>query len=226
MWLLESPVFQEWHAGSRRHLWLHGLAGCGKTVLSATILDHLNKDTDRLICSFFFDFGDKRQRTIDGMLRSLAFQLYKCGPDSVDLRNLFQAHQHGHDQPTIKRLKDVVCKMLAAQKKKTSIVIDALDESETREDLFQWMKDVILAPELNHVQLICTSRPEPEFVRYIPSLIGEENHLALDKQSINTDIRSYVVAQLSQQPRFRDKGLSQDLLDKILREVGEGADGT
>ncbi|CAI4215900.1 unnamed protein product [Parascedosporium putredinis] len=156
----------------------------------ATILDRLNKDNDRLICSFFFDFGDKRQQTVDGMLRSLAFQLHKCEADFVDLSNLFQAHQNGRDQPTIKALKDVVYKMLKSQKKKTSIVMDALDESETRDDLVQWMKDVIFTPELDHVQLIYTNRPEPEFVRDIPSLIGEENRLALDKQSINIDIRS------------------------------------
>ncbi|CAI4215947.1 unnamed protein product [Parascedosporium putredinis] len=139
---------------------------------------------------FFFDFGDKRQQTVDGMLRSLAFQLHKCEADFVDLSNLFQAHQNGRDQPTIKALKDVVYKMLKSQKKKTSIVMDALDESETRDDLVQWMKDVIFTPELDHVQLIYTNRPEPEFVRDIPSLIGEENRLALDKQSINIDIRS------------------------------------
>ncbi|KAF4495255.1 hypothetical protein FAGAP_8612 [Fusarium agapanthi] len=32
-WLLNSPAFQEWKLGSRQHLWLYGLAGCGKTIL-------------------------------------------------------------------------------------------------------------------------------------------------------------------------------------------------
>ncbi|KID95703.1 Pfs, NACHT and Ankyrin domain protein, partial [Metarhizium majus ARSEF 297] len=62
-------------------------------------------------------------------------------------------------------------------------------------------------------------------MRNIPSLIGEENCLALNKKSINADIRSYVAAQLSQRPDFRDKRLSQDLLEGIRRKVGDGADG-
>lgn len=224
-WLLENPVFQEWCSGSRRHLWLNGLAGCGKTVLSATVLDHLAKGNDRLILSFFFDFSDTTKKTLDGMLRSLAFQLYQGGAGSASLLDgSFRAHQDGCDQPATKALSDVLFKMLAVQKK-VSIVLDALDESTTRGELLLWMKDVVSRPELRHVQLICTGRPEPEFMREIPSLMDEDNCLALDKESVNADIRSYVAAQLSQRRDFRDKPLSQDLLEGIRKKVGDGADG-
>lgn len=114
--------------------------------------------------------------------------------------------------------------MLAVQKK-VFIVLDALDESTTRGELLHWIEDIVSRPELRHVQLICTGRPEPEFMREIPSLIGEDNCLALDKDSINADIRSYVAAQLSQRRDFRDKPLSQDLLERIRKRVGDGADG-
>ncbi|KAK4198015.1 Pfs, NACHT and ankyrin domain protein [Triangularia verruculosa] len=225
-WLLEkNPVFQEWHSGSRRHLWLNGLAGCGKTVLSATVLDHLAKGDDRFILSFFFDFSDTTKQTLDGMLRSLAFQLYQGGRGSAGLLDAsFQAHQNGRDQPATKTLEDVVCKMLVVQKK-GFIVLDALDESTTRSELLQWMNDVVPRPELGDVQLICTGRPEPEFIRNIPLLIGNGNCLTLNKESVNADIRSYVAAQLLQRHDFREKNLSQDLLEEIRRKVGDGADG-
>ncbi|KAK4220446.1 hypothetical protein QBC38DRAFT_208355, partial [Podospora fimiseda] len=220
-WLLEqNPVFQEWHSGSRRHLWLNGLAGCGKTILSATVLDHLAKRDDRLILSFFFDFSDTTKQTLDGMLRSLASQLYLGGPGSANLLDAsFKAHRDGHDQPATKALEDVVCKMLVAQQK-VSILLDALDESTTRGQLLVWMKNVA---ELGGVQLICTGRPEPEFLRDIPSLIGKENCLELNKKSVNDDIRSYVAAQLLQRRDFQS--LSPDLLDEIKTKVGDGADG-
>ncbi|EAQ89249.1 hypothetical protein CHGG_05868 [Chaetomium globosum CBS 148.51] len=224
-WLLESPVFQEWHSGSRRYLWLHGLAGCGKTVLSATVLDHLAKGNDRRILSFFFDFSDTAKQTVDAMLRSLAFQLYRGRAGSAGVLDAsFQAHQDGRDQLATKTLSDVLFKMLAVQKK-VSIVLDALDESRTRADLLLWIKDVVSRPELGHVQLICTGRPEAEFLRDIPSLIGEGNSLELNKQAVNADIRSYVAAQLSQRREFRDKPLSQDLLELIQSKVGDGAGG-
>jgi len=224
-WLLENSIFQDWHSGSRRHLWLHGLAGCGKTVLSATVLDYLAEGDDRFILSFFFDFSDATKQTLEGMLRSLAFQLYQVGSGPTSLLNAsFLAHKNGLDQPATKALEDVVCKMLAVQQK-GSIVLDALDESTTRDELVLWMNDVAARPELRDVQLICTSRPEAEFMRGIPSLIGEENCLALDKESVNADIRSYVAAQLLQRRDFRDKRLSQDLLEGIRKKVGDGANG-
>ncbi|KAJ5136783.1 NACHT nucleoside triphosphatase [Penicillium atrosanguineum] len=224
-WLLESPVFQEWHSGSRRQLWLHGLAGCGKSVLSTTVLDHLANGNDDLILSFFFDFNDVAKQTLEGMLRSLAFQLYRRGVDSANhLDALFQAHRNGSDQPTTKVLWSVIFKMLVAQRK-VSIVLDALDESKTRDTVLGWIKDMVSRPELVHVQLLLTGRPESEFLRDIPPLIGKQNCLALDKQAINSDIRSWVIAQLSQRRDFTEKPLSQNLLEEIRKKVGDGADG-
>ncbi|KFA55211.1 hypothetical protein S40293_09949 [Stachybotrys chartarum IBT 40293] len=224
-WLLGNPVFQSWHSGLPRHIWLHGLAGCGKTVLSATVLDHLAVGNDRLILRFFFDFKDTEKQTLDGMLRSLAFQLCHGGHGSVThLDALFQAHRNGSDQPAIAALSDVVFKMLIVQEK-VSIVLDALDESKTREAVLLWIKDAVSRPELGHIQLLCTSRPESEFLRDIPPLIGEQNCLPLDKQAINADIRLWVIAQLSQQRDFQEKPLSPDLLEKIRKKVGDGADG-
>lgn len=224
-WLLENPVFQEWYSGSRRHLWLNGLAGCGKTVLSATVLDHLAKGDDRLILRFFFDFSDVTKQTLDGMLRSLTFQLYQDGAGSASLLDAsFQSHKNGRDQPTSKTLEDLVYKMLAVQKR-SFIVLDALDESTTRTELLLWIKRVASWPEAGDVRLICTGRPEPEFMREIPLFLGMGSCLALDKESINADIRSYVAAQLSRRRDFRDKPLSQDLLKGIQKKVGDGADG-
>ncbi|CAI7672865.1 unnamed protein product [Penicillium discolor] len=224
-WLLDNPVFQSWHSGSRQHLWLHGLAGCGKTVLSATVLDHLAKENDKLILNFFFDFSDTTKQTLDGMLRSLAFQLYQSGFDSaIHLDDLSQACQNGSVQPTTKALSDIVFMMLVVQKKVT-IVLDALDESKKRDDVLQWIKDIVSRPDLVHLQLFYTSRPESELLRHIPPLIGKRNCLLLDKKAVNSDIRLWVTAQLSQRRDFTEKPLSQGLLEGIRRKVGDGADG-
>jgi hypothetical protein len=190
-----------------------------------TVLDHLAIGNDRLILSFFFDFSDTTKQTLDGMLRSLAFKHCQGGHGSViHLDALFQAHRNGSDQPGIKALSDVVFRMLIVQKK-VSIVLDALDESKTRADVLMWIKDVVSRPDLGHIQLLCTSRPESEFLRDIPPLIGEQNCLPVDKQAVNADIRSWVTAQLSQRRDFQEKRLSPDLLERIRKKVGDGADG-
>ncbi|KAJ5235397.1 NACHT nucleoside triphosphatase [Penicillium citrinum] len=227
-WLLENPVFQSWYLGSHQHLWLHGLAGCGKTVLSTTVLDHLALANDALILSFFFDFNDSAKQSLDGMLRSLSFQVYQDESNSAvhldTLFDLFEAHQGGRDQPETKALSDTVFKMLTI-KRKVFLVLDALDESKTRDRVLQWIKDLVSRQELDHVQLLCTSRPESEFLRRIPPLIGEHNCLAFDKQTVNSDIRSWVTAQIAQRRDFTEKSLSHDLLERIRIKVGDGADG-
>lgn len=224
-WLLQTPVFESWHSGLRRHLWLKGLAGCGKTVLSTTVLDHLTKRNNCPILSFFFDFSDTAKQTLDGMLRSLIFQLYQGGPDSAaHVEASFEIHQHGSNQATTKNLEDVFSKMLKPQKQ-FFIVLDALDESTTRADLLLWIKDMISRPDLAHVQLIYTSRPESEFLNYIPPAIGEGNCLALDEAAVNIDIQSWVSAQLAQRHEFTRKSLSKDLLKVIQETIGNKANG-
>jgi hypothetical protein len=224
-WLLENPVFQSWKTGSSQNLWLHGLAGCGKTILSTTVLDFLAKKEDGLILCFFFDFGDTTKQTLDGMLRSLAFQLYQGGVGAaIHLDALFHAHQNGGDQLATKALLDLVHKMLAVQSK-VYIILDALDESTTRDEIILWIKEIVSQPQAIHVQLLCTSRPESEFLRHIPTLIGEQSCLTLDKQAIDSDIRLWVTAQLSQRRDFTEKPLSQELVKEIQKKVGDGADG-
>jgi hypothetical protein len=189
------------------------------------VLDYLARANDGLILSFFFDFGDTTKQTFDGMLRSLAFQIYQKGVGSAaHLDALFHAHQNGSGQPATKTLMDVVHRMLAAESK-PHILLDALDESTSRDEIIPWIRGVVSQPDLVHVQLLCTSRPEAEFLRHIPPLIGEENCLPVDKQAVNSDIRSWVMTQLSQRRDFTEKSLSQDLVLGIQKKVGDRADG-
>lgn len=224
-WLFENSVFSSWHSGSHQHLWLYGLSGCGKTVLTATVLDYLARVNERLVLSFFFIFSDTKKQTVDGMLRSLAFQLSQGGACSAGVLNAaFRAHENGCNQPSTKALNEIVSKMLVCHRK-VFIVLDALEESTSRPELLAWIRYVAAKRELSHVQLLCTSQPESEFLRDIPGLIGAQNCLQLDKQAVNSDICSYVAAQLSQRSEFKEMPLSQGLLKQIRMKIGDGADG-
>jgi hypothetical protein len=186
------------------------------------VLGHLAKRNDGLILSFFFDFSDTTKQTLDSMLRSLAFQLYQGrAASAIHLDALSQAYQYGSSQPTTKALADIVSKMLEAQRK-VFIVLDALDESE-RDDILPWIKDVKTRPELNHVQLLFTSRPYSELLRDIPHMIGERSCLYLNEQAVNSDIKSWFTAQLAQRRGFTEKPFSQNILEEIRRKIGDWA---
>lgn len=156
-WLLQDGTFQEWKLGSRRNLWLSGLAGSGKTVLSATVLDHLEVDArDHLILSFFFDFNDSKKQTLDGMLRSLVFQLYHQSAGSLlHVNRLFLEHKEGGAQPSRDVLSNITDQILASFTS-VYIVVDALDECTTRRELLSWIRHILRVPQLDHVKIICT----------------------------------------------------------------------
>ncbi|KAK4658095.1 hypothetical protein QC762_0034800 [Podospora pseudocomata] len=223
LWFLDSPAFNEWKCGSH-HLWLHGLAGCGKTVLSATIVDHLQKRNDCIVLQFYFDFNDTSKQKVDGVLRSLVFQLYKLGSSSNELNSLYQSHFDYQRQPDNPSLTKTLHAMMK-DSKNIYLVMDALDECTERGELLQWMMEFFNAPDLGHVRMIATGRPDEEFLRRIPGWIGKNNCLQLDKEAVNADIRSYVTAKLEQSPDFLEKELSQDLRERIRNEVGDRADG-
>ncbi|KAI3572137.1 hypothetical protein IWW34DRAFT_824444 [Fusarium oxysporum f. sp. albedinis] len=212
-WLLNSPAFQEWKLGSRHHLWLYGLAGCGKTILSTTILDHLLQINTHTTLAFFFDFNDPRKQKLEDLLRSLAIQIYHSGNEATRrLDSLFTSHDDGRGQPDTNALSACVDTMIQTSGK-VFIIIDALDECTAREDLLQWLKHLAS----RKAQLIVTGRPEADFQREIPRLFDERNRVLLDKKAVNADIHSYVNATLEQKPDFVDKKLSQDGADGMFR---------
>jgi Cdc6-like AAA superfamily ATPase len=220
-WLLDSPIFQEWKSGSRQHLWLYGWAGCGKTVLATTVLDHLLSSDIHTTLSFFFDFNDPGKQRLEDLLRSLAVQLYRSGNKATrSLDDLFASHNNGGEQPDTTALSAYINTMIGAIGK-AYIIIDALDECTERSELIQWLET--LSP--NKAQLIITGRPEVEFEREIPQLLNERNCILLDNQAVNADIRSYVKATLKQRREFIDKSLSSDILEMIYDKIGNGADG-
>ncbi|KAK7570935.1 hypothetical protein V3481_019026 [Fusarium oxysporum f. sp. vasinfectum] len=220
-WLLNSPAFREWTVGTRWHLWLYGLAGAGKTILSTTILDHLLQIDTHTTLAFFFDFNDARKQKLEDLLRSLAVQLYHTGNEAGRrLDNLFTSHDYGRRQPDTNALSACVDTMIQTAGK-VFIIIDALDECTARKELLQWLKHLAS----RKAQLVVTGRPEVEFQSAIPRSFGKRNCIQLDKNVVNGDIRSYFEATLKQKPDFVDKKLSPSVLEEMRDKIGNGADG-
>jgi len=229
-WFLTSSAFREWKSGSRRHLWLHGLAGCGKTVLTSTILDHLraarNGPPDSCVClDFFFDFREKDKQDLNNMLRSFAFQLYsQCADSQKDLFNLFVSCEDGRKQPTTESLAKTLHGMMQ-RPSKVQIIVDALDECTTRVELLSWMKTLSIS-DLTRVYLIATSRQEDELESGLSEWIYQENRIPIDKDSVNEDIRSYIKARLQESKEFQKRWASStSVQEEIESVVGGKADG-
>ncbi|KAK2010380.1 purine and uridine phosphorylase [Colletotrichum eremochloae] len=224
LWFLDSTAFREWVHGTRKHLWLHGMPGSGKTVLITTVLDHLAQRDDLDTLDFFFDFSDTSKQKPEDMCRSLAFQLYTKRIESrKELDSLLASHGDGQIQPTAQALSQCFQKMMQTEGR-LCIVLDALDECIKKPDLLRWIQSVISSSNLSHVQLIATGRPEKEFMRHFRSWIGE-SCLHLDVESTNTDIQSYINSRLTISQEFSKWASTPGILQQIQKEVGGKAQG-
>ncbi|CZR40856.1 uncharacterized protein FPRO_10444 [Fusarium proliferatum ET1] len=221
-WFIQSPAFTEFKAGSRKHLWLHGLAGCGKTVLSSQILDDLSAMDGIITLVHYFDFNDAEKQTLDGLLRSLAFQLCQYGGEIAlaKLYGLFTSHEKGLKAPDESELEAYIQSILRTFDR-TFILIDALDECRSRDSLLSWIGRLAV----ENVQLLLTARPEDDIQSQTLRFFGKENCINLDKTAVNGDIKFYVRSVLDTNPRFIEKALSEELRKEICAKVGEGADG-
>lgn len=221
-WFLDGHDFHQWKVGSRRHLWLYGMPGCGKTILSATIFDHLAQD-GWLVLTFFFDFTDTKKQKLSDMLHSLAFQLYTSHLGfRKALDNLFASSDSGGRQPDINTLSECVRAIIRPQKKLV-ILLDALDECSERRELLQWMKELVL--DITNVQVIATGRPEHDLQQNLVSLLGKSNCLPLSKESVDNDIRSYIKARLEEGQEFKRWINFPHVLEQIRVAVSSKSNG-
>lgn len=109
---------------------------------------------------------------------------------------------------------------MTASQARVSGIIDALDESTTREKLLKWIKCVASAKELGHFKLLLIGQPEYEFISNFPLLIGEENCIPLEKsKKVSADIYSYSEGRL-QQLEFTRNNLPAELNKKNSRQNG------
>ena len=165
-WFVDSDKFAEWKSRSSGFLWLHEIPGCGKTILVSTIIEALEQDksSPRALLYFFFDFNMKLD--LEKLIRSLMNQLYHKRADiQHHLDSLWANCENGNRRSSLDLLKSTFSEMLR-QTRNVSIVLDALDESEDRRKLLEWID-----ASRTEVQFLITSRKETDIEITITSFL-------------------------------------------------------
>ncbi|KAF3083526.1 hypothetical protein TWF102_010519 [Orbilia oligospora] len=243
-WFLESKQFVEWKTQRSSFLWLHGIPGCGKTILSSTIIEILESD---LACQpllyFYFDFTDTGKQTLENMLRALISQLYyKHGDPSLQLESLYSScTQRGQCvQPTCRSLCETFSRMVE-QTKEVWLILDALDECSTRggsltEGLLSWMNEILNSEQWN-IHLLTTSRPENDIKSEVENLTYINNRIAKDTLSprdytiaiqsslVSHDINAYIRTRVREESglkRWRSHPEIQTEIETCLMEKANG----
>lgn len=93
-WLLRSEHFQNFALGNNQFMWVHGIPGAGKTVLSSAAVEYLSSNTseiDQHVAFYYFDFNDHEKQTAIGCFQSLVFQFcQQLDVMPLEISTLFQ----------------------------------------------------------------------------------------------------------------------------------------
>lgn len=227
LWFIEGERFRAWlsNAESHRHLWLRGIPGSGKTLLSAKVISLLREKQEAIPLYFFFDFNDITKQTLESMLRSLISQLHRVSKNAKKIleTTFSEQFEEGERLLSLSELTVIVLEMVRTDDRVFKIVIDALDECATREAYFHWIQAFTSAA--SNVSFLITSRDERGIEVGMKSWLAEENFVTIHHDLVTRDIIAYIDHRLSDDSSFETWRLRPDISSKIQQAIGERAGG-
>lgn len=227
-WFLNCPEYSDWILGETQCLWLHGKAGCCKTVLSSTIIEdvlHRVETRPRRACAYFyFSFADPQKQSYGGLLLSMVTQLSR---DSPVLPMLSAAYGKTKPyKPSDATLEEILIALL--RRSDTSyLIVDALDECpendqknvKCRDNAIQGLRRVV--DQVGSVRLLITSRKETDIEESMQEWC--DTHLALNEHCVNADIDIYVKNALATDKKLlRLPAESRDEIERVFHEKSGG----
>ena len=196
-WLLDSDLYKTWKSASRGHIWLHGKAGCGKSVLCSTLIEdlklHCKVNADSVLAYFYFSFSDLENQGYRSFLASLIHQL-------IDERSYGKLKKslEGTKQASVEVLENAFLSQLT-QPGSVTVVLDALDEVPEDED-----RPILLARLQSfanravNLKILILSRMSADIEDAVLSMGADV--LPLPSSEVSADIRRHVASEFSQSP--------------------------
>lgn len=224
-WFIQGETFQNFKRGRIPFLWLNGMPGCGKTIMSSSIIEDLKQDPSmhsfRQIY-FYFDFNDAQKMTFESALRSLLWQAsISPGSSSQELEQLYRSCDNGETQPSAAELTKALEEEL--QLRDTTIVIDALDECTARQHLLAWLSS--LASRIGTVRLIATSRNYQDIQVAFEQYPAADAIVPLQEQVVDKGIAAYVRYRLQADAELQRWRGQPGIQGEIETKLMDGAHG-
>lgn len=207
----DSPArqFPTWLKEGNGVFWIKGKAGSGKSTLMKYLSQ--NSHTCDLLKSwagdkqlpapryYFWNAGSKMQKTREGLIQTVLFELLRVCPDVIPV-----ARKSLHHLPTeprrwaISDLMAVTTSLVTcALSKRFCIFIDGLDEHEGELDELLGLIDRLASSP--NIKICCSSRPWPIFA----DAFGEDQNRMLKLEDLTQkDIEKYVVDSFQRHKRF------------------------
>lgn len=214
--------FAQWLENGRDAYWINGKVGSGQsTLMSFLCQDDRTKDSlkvwskDKILLMpkfFFWSGGTLMEKRIEGLLRSLIWQMLKALSD-LDL-GFLQTIAAWTERRILTTLRSIVQQI--SNTHRLCFFIDGLYEYEGEQDeLISFIRELMQGA---NVKVCLSSRPEKTFKK----AFGSSTKLRLQDLTRN-DIRRFLIKKLQSKERATYTSQDPFWLDHLIKEILERA---
>ena len=204
-WFINGHHFRTWLEERNSFLWLNGFAGCGKSVLCSTAIQHAFHEMRHKhgvgIAFFYFSFDDETKQDSNGMLRALLLQLsVQLQDGEKHLEQLYTVYKSGF--PPVDVLLNSLRSFLE-RFRDSYIVLDALDESPRdfkREGVLKVIQE-IRSWSISGVHILVTSRNGLDIREALDPSLNQD--LLMRNSEVDRDIANFISDLLTNDAKLR-----------------------
>ena len=213
-WILNRPELKTWRNtvpddAATRFLWLTGVPGAGKTVLSSFVINEIsNESKSSRVLHFFFKQTDNDKNSVLAVTRSLLYQLYSLFPANLSTEIIALRDNSGKERALSEQgLWDLFVKH-TKELTNVIIVLDALDECNGVDVLLRRLSSLL---QCCCARIFVASRKEEN----IALALAVYPQIVICHEDVEADIHSYVTAEINEIPRFRGKSVQRRMTDAL-----------
>lgn len=217
-WFLNCQEYQQYLATDNSQLWLHGIPGAGKSVLSATIIESIVDQCDdrKAVVYFFCEHSNPETTTTRNILGSLARQLASKHRHAFadmlafskdgSLNNRLQTDEG----PLLELIWRMSCHW-----ESVIAVVDGLDECRENSHHVSNTLAKLSQPDDGNIKTLLVSRVEEDIQRELMNF--QEVEISANKE----DVRLFVASEMSTRFSTMSNALKLEVLDFLI-ERSEG----
>ncbi len=228
-WLTDYEHFKTWSQHDHGLFWLRGLPGCGKTVLTSTVVEHIqcslaSKDNGTALAYSYIDYRNPAKQDLDACLATLVKQLVSQNPEGMlQLERLKQQKQRGLSQNLTTSEYISILIDLADLQKKVYVVIDALDEAPNPGAFVDVLKQLSDRNDRTPIAVFVSSRNDTNLENLLMPFVTY--HVLVSNEN-NDDVRLFIATEVNK--RFASGKLKVPdvgLIDLTISKLVARADG-
>ncbi|KAF2100719.1 ankyrin [Rhizodiscina lignyota] len=225
VWFTKGDTMRDWLASRDSNLWLYGIPGAGKTVLSsaaiATVLEICKPD--EAVAFFYCDYKKQETQDPQHIFGSLVKQLAIQSQDAFELLSQYHAKIHHNGSASgrlnVEHLVDLI-RHMTGHFKTTSIIVDGLDEcgDNIHDVLDQWTN--LFQGPAGALRTAIFSRDEFS----IRKALCDQHYTTLSIAAQSTDIKLYAGTEIERRCRrgtleLDDPSLKGYIMDKLVEKA-------